>query len=355
MNNDLIDILKDVYSHSTEKIYITDHDFNILWHNGKNILSKTDSDVIKHIFSEKSLPLESGDYNVKYEGLQFACKIINYPECENGIYIMQIDSEDVMFSCLKNSVVKNYLINQTGTIREAVTGITFASNMLHKILEEADLYSDHRYLDVTMGNCYRLLRTVTNITELIRYTDENFEYNKIDLSMVINEFGKKCQELLGTSIEIKIVTEENLYIKADMERLISCLISMTILANGKNPENNVLTFRCEKIGNSVSVTVSPDRSGYDNFSRTFSVCHVLYDSDDVNSDLFVVSRFCRTFGGILYMSDSGEKRRSFSIRMPYCEDEEVPKELNSSVRPYPDDKFTKYHIGLSEIADIFYY
>ena len=147
-----------------------------------------------------------------------------------------------MFSFIKCHGIQEFFINQAGAVRQAITGITLSSSSLHKALEEADLYSDQKYLDIIMGNCYKLLKTVANTTELIRYTDGSIIIKKIDVSTVLKEFTKKCSEILERNIEIRTEVQEDLYIKADMERFVSCLLSLAVLVNGKNPENNIILF-----------------------------------------------------------------------------------------------------------------
>ena len=355
MQNNIIENLKDLFKYSSENVVITDYDFNILWSNKSEDYFLFGGKSCRELFQNEQLPLKSGEYNVKQNGLTFACRIINYPDCENGIYVIQTDEEDIMFSFIKCHGIQEFFINQAGAVRQAITGITLSSSSLHKALEEADLYSDQKYLDIIMGNCYKLLKTVANTTESIRYTDGSIIIKKIDVSTVLKEFTKKCSEILERNIEIRTEVQEDLYIKADMERFVSCLLSLAVLVNGKNPENNIILFNAEKIGRFVSITVKADRSGFDGSSRVFTRTSELYEEDAVDSDLFVVSRFCRTFNGTLFVSGSSDDLRCFSLKFPYCDDVEPIAELSSTVRPYPEDKFTNYHIKLSEIADVFYY
>lgn len=350
-----IENLKKLFGYSSENVYITDYELNVLWCNKDEKTSEFSGISCRELFSGERLPLKSGEYYVKHNGLVFSCNVINYPECGDGVYIIQCDNDDVMFSFIKCRVIQEILMNWAGAIRHAVTGITFSSTELHKVLDEADLYSEHKYLDITLGNCYKLLKTILNATELIRYTDGSIEKEKINLSAVISEFVKTCRKILGGSIEICPSVEDELYIKADTERLISCLLSMVVLVNGRKPENNVINLSAERIGDFVSITAKADSSGLEFGSRTFSREADLYEGDEVNSDLFVVSRFCRTFGGKLFVFGNSNEQRSFSIRIPFCDTPDKIAKLSSEVRPYPDNKFSKYHIALSAIADVFYY
>ena len=62
--------------------------------------------------------------------MTFACRIINYPDCENGIYVIQTDEEDIMFSFIKCHGIQEFFINQAGAVRQAIT--TFSDEYLNK-------------------------------------------------------------------------------------------------------------------------------------------------------------------------------------------------------------------------------
>jgi hypothetical protein len=355
MQKNTIENLKNLFVYSSDYVVITDYDFKILWHNRTDNIFLFSGSECSDFFSDEPKPLKSGEYSIKHNNLIFSCRVINCPDCENGVYVFQTDGEDVMFSFIKCPGISQFLMNQAGAVRQAVTGITFSSNMLHKVLEESDLYTDYKYLDITMGNCYRLLKTVINTTELIRYTDGSLKSEKVDVSAVMNEFVKKCTELMGENIEVQLEAQNGLYITADEERFVACLLSLTVLVNGKNPENNIILFKAEKIGDAVVVTAKTDRNGTELNGKVFSRSPGLYDGDEVDSDLLVVSRFCRTFNGTLFVSDAPDNTKVYGMKFQFCDDVGPAVELNSSVRPYTEDKFSKYHIALSEIADIFYY
>ncbi len=85
MQNNIIENLKDLFKYSSENVVITDYDFNILWSNKSEDYFLFGGKSCRELFQNEQLPLKSGEYNVKQNGLTFACRIINYPDCENGI------------------------------------------------------------------------------------------------------------------------------------------------------------------------------------------------------------------------------------------------------------------------------
>ena len=353
MENKNMEILKNVFAHSSDNVFFTDYEFNILWCNNSGFLPVLETLKSNGLFRGESLPLKSGEYSLKCNGLTFLCRVINYPE--NELYVIMCNKDDALYSFIKCRTIQEFLINQAGAVRQAVTGITVSSNVLHRNLERAGLYTDSRYLDITIGNCYKLLRTVMNTTELIRYTDGSLESKLIDVSSVIKEFTSVCRSIIGSKIKLKAESERKLFINADPERFITCLLSMVILVNGKNPLNNIICITAEKIGEDwVSITARSDRTGEEPINRTFSKFNELYSGDELNSDLFIINRFCQEFSGMFFTAGD-EANRSCSIKLPCSDNHDDIVEFNSSIRPYPTDKFSKYHIALSDIADIYYY
>ena len=308
-----IEFLKNLFSYSSDNVYISDYNLNLLWYSRQNTLPENHSINLKELFTKEQLPLSSGEYFIKHNGLSYSCHVINYPECENGVYVIQTSSDDVMLSFIKSQTVQQFLMNCASDIRQAITGITFASNVLHKALDESDLFEEHKQLDITLGNCYKLMRTVFNMTEPMKYAADMIVHEKINVSDLMAEFANNCRKIIGGSIKIETHIQDNLVITAGSEQ-----------------------------------------NGSDLPKRTFTHDEHLYKDDDVNYDLLTLSRFCRAFDGTLYVF-GGEKKKTFSIKLPFCDSPDAPIMLNSSVRPYPDDKFSVYHIMLSSIADIFYY
>ncbi len=353
-NNDSIESLKNLFSYSPENVVFLDYDLKPIWCNNQNLLPAMENLSPDSFLEGNSLPLKSGDYNFKCNGITFLCKVINYEEC--GLYVVQLSADEAFYSFVKCLTVQKFLINQAGAVRQAVTGITASSNMLHKAIESGEVSRESdKYLDITMGNCYKLLRTVMNTTELIRYADNSIESKAVEASSVLEEFAAVCMSVLPRTVKIKLDALDTLYINVDPERFTTCLLSMIVYVCGSIGGSVNISITAKRIDEWVSITVKSEQSEeYSDERRTFSRFDELYSEDELNSDLFVINRFCRTFGGILFTAcDSNGK--SCSIKLPVSENEPESGELSSFVKPYPSDRFSKYHIALSEIADIFYY
>lgn len=347
-----IDVLKDIFSNSSENVFIMNYDFEILWHNKTDLLNFFSGTTFKELLGKENRVLESGEYFFTYNGLEFSGRIINYKE--QKLYVLQMSGDDVMYESIKSGAVREFFINQAAQVRQAVTGISFASNMLRKALDEAGMGDTGKLIDVTTGNCYKLLKAVLNTTELIRYTEDTSEAVKTDLTEALEEFAGICRKILKGQIDIVLKAAPGLYIKADPERLTACLLSLTVLTGRHNPGCGVIMFDAERVGDNVSVTASAKTEGEKTGKRVFSEFERLYESETADSDLFVVCRFCRSFGGTVFIADATETGgKVYSLKFPFCSDSGGTTKFSSSVRSYHEDRFSKYHIALSDIAEIY--
>lgn len=351
MNREL-DILKNLFSHSAENVFILNYDFDILWYNKTELMNFFNGISLDELFIDETLPLKSNEYFFSYNGLEFSGKIINYSDMQ--IYILQMSGDDVVFSCMKCNSVREFLINQSAQVRQAVTGISFAGNILYKALEEAGMKEGVKYLNITTGNCYKLLKAIQNTSELIRYTDNTVEASPINLSFALESFTNICRGILKNQINISLKVVPGLYIKADSERLTSCLLSLTVLTGYHNPNCRTIMFSAERIGDYVSLTVAAGDSKDKKEQKVFSKFEKLYEKDISDSELLVVNCFCRTFGGTVIIADTPETGgKSYSLKFPFCHEREENATFSSPVHLYSDEKFSKYSIALSGIAEIY--
>lgn len=351
MKNEL-DTLKNIFSNSSENVFIMNYEFEILWYNKNELLNFFSGTTFKELLGKENKILESGEYFFTHNGLEFSGRIINYRE--QRLYVLQMSGDDVMFESIRSGAVREFFINQAAQVRQAVTGISFASNMLQKALDEAGMNHEEKLLDVTTGNCYKLLKSVLNTTELIRYTEDTSEAVKIDLTDALREFAEICRSILNGQIDIVLKADPELYIMADPERLTACLLSLTVLTGRHNAGCSVIMLDAERVGENVSITAAADTNGGKTGKRVFSEFERLYESESADPDLFVVCRFCRRFGGTIFIADAPETDgKIYSLKFPFCNDPGGTTKFSSSAHSYHEDKFSKYHIALSDIAEIY--
>jgi len=344
-----MDNLKAVFAYSSDIVIITDYNFNILWLNKEDDIFSFYGKNCSLLFENEKRPLKSGVYYVKHNGLYFECRVINYPDCGDGVYVIQTSGDDVMYSYVNCKGVREVIINQSGATRDAVSGIGFSNERLRKVLADVGIYEDQKHIDIISGNCCKLLKASINILELINYADEYVEKYKLDLSAVLEKFILSSVDVLREKICIRKNIQPELYVRADPERLTAFLLSMVLLANGGNSENNVIVISAERIEDCVSLTVAPDRCGTDYVERRFVKSVKLYEGDEVNTDMFIVNRFCKVFGGTLYVSENSNGSRGFSVKLPLDDTPDTVYELKTYSKKYSENAFSKYRIAYSDL------
>ncbi len=354
MENNL-ELLKNLFSHSSENVFILNYELEILWCNKNESENFLKGVTLKTFFESETLPLESKEYFFRHNELEFSTRVINFPEL--SIYVMQMSQDDVMFSFIKTKSVREMLLNQAAQIRESVMGISIASSSVQSELYELGILGDSKYYDITNGNCYKLLKTILNTTELTKYLENSSPPSVVNLTFVLEEFTDICSEILYGQIDISLKADQGLYIKADKERLMSCLLSLTILAKRSNPDCGSIIFFAEKNVDYISLTVSTGKDSgktEKNEDKVLSDFNKLYESDSSNLDLLVVGRFCQTYEGNIFIADSPENGgKIYSLKFPFCNSGNGNASLHSPSTSYHNEKFSNYHIALSDIAEIY--
>lgn len=341
-----MDNLIKIFKYSSDNVIITDYDFNILWSNRESDIFSVCNGNCSVYFKEMSLPLKSSEYYINFGSLLYECKVINYPEYESGIYVIQINDEDVLYSAVKSRGVKETLINQSGALRNAVAGINSSVVMLRRKLDEAEMYDEQKYLDITDGNCRKLLNTSAGIIELIHYADKEIEMSALNLSRIMDKFILKSSNILRNKIIFEQEIEDDLYVESDVNRLEFFLAALVVLARGDNKENNIIKITAERTEDCVSITVRSDSNGSD-YDKTSFTQHVdMYKGSEFKVNLFVVERFCKVFGGRLLISADNETH-ALNVRLPLLKD--VPTEAKQIINEYDEGVFSKYHIIYSDI------
>ncbi len=351
-----MDNLKSVFAYSSDNVIITNYDFDILWFNRTDEIFSCCGQNCSTLFQNEKKRLSSGKYYIHHCGLIYECNVINYPEVENGVYVISSDGKDVMYSYASRCGVREVLINQSGAIRNAVSGICFSTDKLKKILMENDSTDELKYIDIIVGNCCKLLNATNSTLELINYSDNNIEISTIDFSEFLEEFVSVSSDVLESKITVESYIDTELYIDTDCDRLEMFLMSLVVLVNDADPENNIINIRAERksIENDnfcVSLTVSADRCGTDISESKFSRFVKLYNGDEFSNELFIINRFCKTFGATLYISGTSGKPRTFNIKLPWVDGTNIKLKLKTKKDLYNgnDDIYSKYRIMYSDI------
>lgn len=347
--------LQDIFQYSHDCVLIANFAMELLWCNRDRLPAALDGISCAELLRGNGAENGSGTYECRIGDETYCYRLLRYPTENGGYYVLSMPDEDAFYSFLHCRVVREFLENQTGTIRQAVTGISSAGSMLNNGIDGQGI-ADPKLLNVMIANCYRLLRSVSSTTELIRYAEEIYTVRRIDLARTLRDFTEACANLLRNDIIVEHAPMETMYIAADLDRLTACLLNLLLLAHGDRTENNRLLVTAKRVGDAVSIQILADSLGGDTgrehiINRTMP----LYPDNELDTETYLIRRFCKTFGGTLYCTESADGSRQYSLRMPLSFSGEDEIECRSAKREYEENRFSCYHIALSLLKDLQFY
>lgn len=348
-----MDNLKKFFSCSSDSVIFTDYKFNILWKNKAEIAFVFNDENCSELFKDETLPLKSGTYYVKHIGYVFECKVTNYSEFGDGIYVIQSSDDDVVFSAIKCQTIRNLLENHSSNYRAYATGINLAGSVVREILIDHKLYDKLKYIDIISGDCRKMLKLPSCLNELIQYANGSINIQKINILKAFTEFSKKSNKILKEKARVEIEIKPDLYINADFDRLEAFFIAIIAFVNGKESKNNIIKISAEQISkdnnDEISITVFSESMGIDSNHRTFSENIELHKGDEVDWNLLIINRFCQTFNGTLFISGNSDDSKILGIKFPICDNHNEPVKFETSQKSYQDNQFSKYNIMFSDM------
>lgn len=345
--------LKKLFSYSKDTVIFTDRAFNILWSNRESCIFREYGSCCGQLFDSIPQPLKSGKYELRHGGMIIECSVIDYPD--NDMYVLITEESDILLSFLGKKYIQRLLVNQSGAMRSAFSGIITSNSEIKKLLADKDIFDGIKYIERNSVNSCKIMRFATVMTELMRYADGSIASAKLDLANELDKFVERSQQVFessfekisGYNIRFECEYDRGLYICTDPQRLECCLLALAQLTNNREKENNIIKISAVKAGGSISLTFTPDSSGTDSGGGIFSKHTYLYSSDEYKTDLLLVNTFCNRFGCTLYTHDETDNSRSYSIKIPFFSDNSPV--IHSERSPYDSPLYTKYHIFYSEI------
>ncbi len=340
--------LKKIFEYSSNNVIICNHDFDILWKNKKaeENLAFTDNNC-SVLFANYSKPLKSGDLSVRFGGIELECNVISSPD-NGGIYIIQLGTDDILFSFFSRKSIREFFQNEEGRLRNSVSGIINSNKYLQSIIDSNGYSGTEKYRDITSGNCCKILRFAVALGELIRYTDKSIVSRKVNFSDIMKKFTENSKTLLGEKIEINSDIEDGLFVNCDPERLEMFLLALVSIIQREGIKN-IVDISAKKNGEFISLTVFAEDLGSDYYPGKYSKIPPLFDNTEMNIDRIIVNRFCAEFGGIIFASDNADDSNTVSVKLPLCKDGKKDMCLESETEKYSDSRFSKYNIMYSDI------
>ena len=307
------DALKKVYANRPQTTLITDLSAAVIW------ASRELPDYMKGVsLPELFKTADNGCNYFKINSTTYCFRLMFCPDIDNGIIIAELPEQSCSDELTSNPVFKSFHARHDALLRQIIFGIVNCTELLNTALIDNDMYNDLDYLNITVGNCRRLLKTQMNVSELIKLSDKSMHSVAIvDLSKTVAEFCDILQDMLRNKfITFNRNIQPDVYISIDADRLTSCLLCVFLLAYGKDAAQNYIEFSVQRSGESAVFSINVQSQGIKTrapeIPEDFSPFCEYGEGSELESEENLLRRFCDTFNAS-FISYKNEETKSYTI------------------------------------------
>lgn len=263
------------------------------------------------------------------------------------IFIIKVFVKSMVFSSggkLMGNDLSGFSYSDCCAIKQSVVELMgIASSLAYKFQGEDD-YKSLKTVDNMALCCFHILSRIINTEELIKQGD--YEPVTVNLSSLGESLVMACRSRLR-NMHIRIVPEieEDLFVLADADRLISCLMNLIVNSvQNISCDDGEIKLKIHKINSSVLVTVSDNGYGCDR-----AAIEELLASEDYRGGLAVVKGFCEKAGTSMYYDTNVDGGLVVSFRLPISDPRDL--QLKSGRFYVPTGPLSPVNIYLSKIDD----
>lgn len=361
MSDELLSFFKEVYKNDSVCVIILDSCFSLVWDNGQtapfSISDDTDFRAVLNIPAD-TMP-QSGDYSYYNDGNLYEYHLNNVSD---KYFIISCSIEPALARFIGSSDGRRSMENALFSRFVNTQGIAAAAAALNDKLEELDITEAserdlYQQLNIIMGHCSHILKEHFMFNEIIAYQNEESEPEIIDCAMLLEDFTKQCQRIIGTKHGTQIIchAEPDIPVQISGKRLqflMLCLIT-EILKN--SDEVFRIVIRGEENNGIVNVDISSSPVGEtSDTSPLLSSFEPLHkDSPEFTNCGMIMTAFQKKYNSIIMKVEIGDSR-NYSIRIPAA-DISTGIKLSSNGISSTDYVISPYHAMLFDISDFRYY
>lgn len=208
--------------------------------------------------------------------------------------------------------------------------------------EKSDKYENVEITEQIIKSNFRILAAIANATEYCMLDD--YKPKEFNLSQYLSDFVYTCRSVLrGTGIEISYECDRSIFVSADPNRLLACLLSLIVnSAQHVDHDEGEIKLKVGKLIDSVSLTIIDNGYGMES-----SKLPEMMDYSRNKGGLAVVNKFCKIVGSQLITNTTPDGGFAVSFKLPLtrCDG------LASSQPMFPISTFSPFNIYLSKISE----
>ncbi|MEG0614858.1 MAG: hypothetical protein RR540_03805 [Oscillospiraceae bacterium] len=356
MNNAFFEFLKEFCDLSTNNCLIADKDFRIIYTNDTAANSELlGQNALMFFAADEKIPTENGFVSGMLSSYPYIYKIVIFHK-EEDYYLVDLLTTNAFTCFFKLEAFKNFYSTLNAQLRQSIFGIVNSASVLVETLDAEECYNEIQYLNILMGNCYRILDCTVLSSETIHYI-EGVSNATFNLSDYFHNFEEIFQQVYPRSkSDLEFYVEDNLFINAEEERLTYAIVNAIAFLCKKNPKNPAVSVDVKNVAGEILIHVHAKT----NFAETKE--HILsqvftYGNEEINENLslYILKRFTDEYGGKLYLRRGSNGDCSIGIRLPLSKDKKTSTDFKSKMDSYGDNRFSPIHIGFAEIFNIEYF
>ncbi|MCD8328681.1 MAG: HAMP domain-containing histidine kinase [Ruminococcus sp.] len=351
MNNQKIDALKSMYAGTKSKVAIYDQTVTLLWTNDEAIFSSVKNDSfytpevksfghagkagLSEIKEECTAFMKVGDLD-----FSVLVKPVYKETALDGFVVETCDFYDYL---LKTNTSYNYIAirKYLSLARETASSVAFTEDQICQELEVTDQYDLADKTKQLLNPVYKLLASVANLEELMRYVDSSFNTTTFNLSSYTeNSLYPVRSKLAFDAITLNCEIEKDIYVRADADRYFVVLLNLITNAIMYNiSEKKIITVRVTSNGDNAIVSVTDNGIGLSETARRrMNIAFAMSDLTKPNESLGfeILKLFCRQFSASFSYMTREDEGTTISLQIPKTKPREVLR------MPRPEYPFSRY-------------
>lgn len=313
------------------------------------------------LFEKGILPQTPGFYM----GMKQQMPQLLYLSKDGPIVIVQVVSSNLPQDLLSLPAMQNALFQMDAELRQSTSSIIHSLQNIYSVLAEEDAAREIDLINISMIDCYRIMRTSMVPKEIMRYAvgDEG----EIAPALIdLRDFFHSQKSILARifikeKVELLVSVERGTRLLAHPDRLIYALIFCIRRLCEAVPNVRKIYLKAARRDNDLIFTVMA-KEGKKGVERLCSPIYWPQKDEEVSltDTLYLPHLFCMQYGGQLFFT-SGETP-AVGMRFP-PEAQKIPSDSVrghisfSSPSPKKSEmgRFSPWHLAFSDLGDFRFY
>lgn len=330
MDDKVLQALIHCYSNHNTQVLILNAQWEVLWAN-----RPAEGMALPGVLGLPADSYQNGTYHFPMEGVLYECRLLC--NAEDGYRIAEITPTTTDAVCRLD----------TDAITSAVQSMTAACTMLHKEMDEHDLYEHMHLLNVLIGNCYSIYRLVYLQKELDRLSGGALRSEGFSVNARLRRLYDETRKILRICAEVEAdLGEDEVFLTGDSDFFSIAVLSAIVICYRDFRHYQQVRLALRHMGEDavLSVTVAGKPAelppGTEGMGKP--------ENSDCDAERALLTAFCRLHEGSWML---GEQADSMSCTIRFrCEAKDGGNLMLFSARDQQEGSFyNKYEILLSRI------